>query len=194
MKFVGRKGDEVLFVIDNQAVFVNEKQNVVSNIDSASTVLASFVPEGHQDKPDSVPYELALSATTDLDIKVFSNNDRMYTIPDAVKAEAKRAIEWRKEHDRGGTPVGMNTARTLAKGGQIGIRKIRHIAKYFPRHEVDKKGQGFTPSEAGYPSAGRIAWALWGGDAGKSWADNIATKNQNRIDKALAILKLLRKI
>lgn len=22
----------------------------------------------------------------------------------------------------------------------------------------------------GYPSAGRIAWALWGGDAGQSWA------------------------
>ena len=180
MKFVGRKGDEVLFVIDNQAVFVNEKQNVVSNIDSASTVLASFVPEGHQDKPDSVPYELALAATTDLDIKVFSNNDRMYTIPDAVKAEAKRAIEWRKEHNRGGTPVGMNTARTLAKGGQIGIRKIRHIAKYFPRHEVDKKGTGYKPGQKNYPSNGRIAWALWGGDSAKSWATTIVNRENKK--------------
>jgi hypothetical protein len=180
MKFVGRKGDEVLFVIDNTAVFVNEKQNVVSNIDTASTVLASFVPEGHQDKPDSVPYELALSATTDLDIKVFSSNDRMYTIPDAVKAEAKRAIEWRKEHNRGGTPVGMNTARTLAKGGQIGIRKIRHIAKYFPRHEVDKKGTGYKPGQKNYPSNGRIAWALWGGDAAERWASAIVERENKK--------------
>jgi hypothetical protein len=180
MKFVGRKGDEVLFVIDNQAVFVNEKQNVVSNISAASTVLASFVPEGHQDKPDSVPYELALSATTDLDIKVFSNNDRMYTIPDAVKAEAQRAIEWRKEHNRGGTPVGMNTARTLAKGGQIGIKKIRHIAKYFPRHEVDKKGTGYKPGQKSYPSNGRIAWALWGGDAAERWASAIVERENKK--------------
>jgi hypothetical protein len=180
MKFVGRKGDEVLFVIDNTAVFINEKQNVVSNIDTASTVLASFVPEGHQDKPDSIPYELALSATTDLDIKVFSNNDRMYTIPDAVKAEAQRAIEWRKEHDRGGTPVGMNTARTLAKGGQIGIKKIRHIAKYFPRHEVDKKGTGYKPGQKNYPSNGRIAWALWGGDAAERWASAIVERENKK--------------
>ena len=180
MKFVGRKGDEVLFVIDNTAVFVNEKQNVVSNIDTASTVLASFVPEGHQDKPDSVPYELALSATTDLDIKVFSSNDRMYTIPDAVKSEAQRAIEWRKEHDRGGTPVGMNTARTLAKGGQIGIKKIRHIAKYFPRHQVDKKGTGYKPGQKSYPSNGRIAWALWGGDAAERWASAIVERENKK--------------
>jgi hypothetical protein len=41
---------------------------------------------------------------------------------------------------------------------------------FFSRHEVDKKGQGFNKGEEGYPSAGRIAWALWGGDAGQSWA------------------------
>lgn len=180
MEFIGRRGDEVLFVIDNQAVFVNEKQNVVSNITTADTVLASFTPSGHQDKPDSVPYELAIAATTDLDIKVFSNNDRMYTIPDAVKAEAQRALEWRKEHNRGGTPVGLNTARTLAKGGQIGIRKIRHIAKYFPRHQVDKKGKGYKPGQPNYPSNGRIAWALWGGDAAERWASAIVERENKK--------------
>jgi hypothetical protein len=68
------------------------------------------------------------------------------------------------------------------------------MRSYFARHEVDKKGKGFSPGEDGYPSNGRIAWALWGGDSGKSWADNIAKKNENRTDRALAILKLLRKI
>jgi hypothetical protein len=41
---------------------------------------------------------------------------------------------------------------------------------FFSRHEVDKQGQGFDRGEDGYPSAGRIAWALWGGDAGFSWS------------------------
>jgi ATP-dependent Clp endopeptidase proteolytic subunit ClpP len=45
------------------------------------------------------------------------------------------------------------------------------MVSYFARHEVDKEGQGFSPGEEGYPSAGRIAWALWGGDAGQSWAN-----------------------
>jgi hypothetical protein len=47
------------------------------------------------------------------------------------------------------------------------------MRSFFARHEVDKKGEGFTPDENGYPSAGRIAWALWGGDPGQSWANGI---------------------
>ena len=41
---------------------------------------------------------------------------------------------------------------------------------FFSRHEVDKQAEGFDRGEDGYPSAGRIAWALWGGDAGFSWS------------------------
>jgi ATP-dependent Clp endopeptidase proteolytic subunit ClpP len=44
------------------------------------------------------------------------------------------------------------------------------MVSYFARHEVDKQADGFSPGEDGYPSAGRIAWALWGGDPGASWA------------------------
>jgi hypothetical protein len=47
------------------------------------------------------------------------------------------------------------------------------MRSYFARHEVDKQGEGFNRGEPGYPSAGRIAWALWGGDAGKTWAEGI---------------------
>lgn len=95
---------------------------------------------------------------------------KSYSIPASVKAEAKRGLAWRKEFGRGGTSVGLNTARTLTSSQSVGEAKIRHIAKYFPRHEVDKKGKGWSKGEKGYPSNGRIAWALWGGDAGKAWA------------------------
>lgn len=112
------------------------------------------------------------------------SKDRLYTIPGGVQREAKKALEWRKEHGRGGTPVGLNTARTLAKGGQIGIRKVRHIAKYFPRHEVDKKGKGWDRGEDGYPSNGKIAWALWGGDPGKRWASAIVERENKKAKEA----------
>ena len=104
----------------------------------------------------------------------------MYTIPGGVQNEAKKALNWRKEAKRGGTPVGINSARTLSKGGQIGIEKIRHIAKYFPRHEVDKNAKGYERGEDGFPSNGRISWALWGGDAGQRWASAIVERENKR--------------
>ena len=186
MQFIGRSGNKVLFSIEDKAVLIDETKKIVLAVDQAEPLIASFTPEGDQTNPESVPYELAVSAATDLDIKVFSNNDRLYTIPKSVQAEAKRGLEWRKEENRGGTSVGLNTARTLARGGQIGIRKIRHIAKYFPRHEVDKKGKGYKPGVAEYPSNGRIAWALWGGDAAKSWATAIVNR-ENRKAQANSI-------
>jgi hypothetical protein len=48
------------------------------------------------------------------------------------------------------------------------------MVSYFARHEVDKKGEGWSPGEDGFPSNGRIAWALWGGDAGQTWSAKIA--------------------
>ena len=202
MQFIGRSGNQVLFSIEDKAILIDESKKLVLAVDQAEPLVASFTPEGDQTNPESVPYELAVAAATDLDIKVFSNNDRLYTIPKSVVAEAKRGLEWRKEEKRGGTAVGLNTARTLARGGQIGIRKIRHIAKYFPRHEVDKKGTGYQPGEKNYPSNGRIAWALWGGDAGKSWAENIANQDRDydededdkpRYNTAVQILQNLKK-
>jgi hypothetical protein len=50
------------------------------------------------------------------------------------------------------------------------------MVSFFARHEVDKKAEGFSQGEKGYPSAGRVAWDAWGGDAGNSWAESIAAK------------------
>ena len=187
MDYIGRNGSKVLFVSDTLGAIVDESQNVVLELDLREPLIASTYWTAEDNRPIGTAVELAAAALTDLDIKVFSNNDRMYTIPDSVKAEAKRGLEWRKEEDRGGTSVGLNTARTLARGGQIGIRKIRHIAKYFPRHEVDKKGTGYKPGQKNYPSNGRIAWALWGGDAARSWASAIVER-ENKKAKSNSII------
>ena len=89
---------------------------------------------------------------------------------EAMAEEAQRGLDWRKEHGRGGTEVGVARARQLINKQELSADTVRRMHSYFSRHEVDKQGEGFTPDEDGYPSAGRIAWALWGGDAGQTWA------------------------
>ena len=180
MDYVGRNGSKVLFISETLGAIVDESKNVVLELDVKEPLIAATYWSAQDVRPTGPAVELAAAALTDLDIKVFSNNDRMYTIPDSVVAEAKRGLEWRKEEDRGGTSVGLNTARTLARGGQIGIKKLRHIAKYFPRHEVDKRGTGYKPGQKNYPSNGRIAWALWGGDAARSWASTIVERENKK--------------
>jgi HK97 family phage major capsid protein len=90
---------------------------------------------------------------------------------EAMAEEAERGLAWREEFGRGGTEVGVARARDLKNRVNLSPETVRRMVSYFARHEVDKEAQGFSPGEEGYPSAGRIAWALWGGDPGKSWAN-----------------------
>ena len=89
---------------------------------------------------------------------------------DAMVDEAERGLAWREEFNRGGTAVGVARARDISNRVRLSAETVQRMASFFARHEVDKQGQGFEIGEEGYPSAGRIAWALWGGDPGQSWA------------------------
>lgn len=98
----------------------------------------------------------------------------------AMADEAQRGLDWRAEYGRGGTDVGVARARDISNRADLSDETIGRMVSYFARHEVDKDAQGFRPGEEGYPSAGRIAWALWGGDPGKSWADKEWAKIQGK--------------
>jgi len=105
-----------------------------------------------------------------------------FTPPAGVRDEAQKGLDWRKEHGRGGTAVGVARARDLSNGVAVSPETIRRMKAYFDRHEVDKKGEGYSPGEDGFPSAGRIAWAIWGGDPGYSWAKKVV-KQMNAADE-----------
>lgn len=96
-----------------------------------------------------------------------------FTPPEGVRKEAAKGLEWRREYNRGGTAIGVARARDLSNGAKISPSTARRMKAYFDRHEVDKKGQGWSQGEDGFPSAGRVAWALWGGDHGRSWANSL---------------------
>ena len=95
---------------------------------------------------------------------------KMYKPTDGMAEEARRALEWRKEGHRGGTAVGLARARQLVNKQNLSEKTVKRMYSFFSRHEVDKQAQGFSPGEEGYPSPGRVAWGLWGGDAGFSWS------------------------
>ena len=85
-------------------------------------------------------------------------------------ANAKEGLELRKEFGRGGTEIGVGSAKAIINN-EITEERLKRIFSYLSRHEVDKKGQGFNKGEEGYPSAGLIAWKLWGGDAAFKWSE-----------------------
>jgi hypothetical protein len=180
INFSGVRGSYFLFTDGNMAVVVDSTTNMVDEVGHFSALSHIQPWEKPTTEAPAVVLELASGALADLSISTITASGRMYTIPKAAQEEAKRGLEWRKEHNRGGTPVGVNSARILANGGQIGLKKVRHIAKYFPRHEVDKRGKGYKPGDDGFPSSGRIAWALWGGDAAWRWAQQIVERENKK--------------
>lgn len=103
-----------------------------------------------------------------------------YKPTEGMVSEAKKGLDWRREHGRGGTEVGIARARDITNGKNLSNDTIKRMYSFFSRHEVDKKAEGFRPGEDGYPSNGRIAWALWGGDAGFSWSKKIVNQLDDR--------------
>lgn len=107
--------------------------------------------------------------------------------PPAVAAVAKRGLVLREEHGRGGTLIGRARAQQLAKSEVVSIDTIKRMVAYFDRHAVDLEAPAARRGHPDYPSAGRIAWDLWGGDAGRAWAkrqlavwDRVQADNQEQ--------------
>ena len=88
-----------------------------------------------------------------------------------MAANAKRGLELREQFDRGGTQVGVKRAHQLAERKPLSEADIKSMYSYFARHKVDKQAKAHDWGDESDPSAGYIAWLLWGGDAGETWVD-----------------------
>jgi hypothetical protein len=107
-----------------------------------------------------------------------------YTPPAAVREAAQRALDWIGEGKagQGFTSVGRGRARQLASGDSVGVDTLKRMRSFLARHIVDKKAEGFSRGEKGYPSPGRVAWDAWGGDAGRAWVESILDKLEKAND------------
>jgi hypothetical protein len=64
----------------------------------------------------------------------------------------------------------VDAARRIVQSGRVSAEKVEEMGPWLARHEVDKQGKGFNPGEDGYPSPGRVAWNVWGGDSAVPFA------------------------
>ena len=109
-----------------------------------------------------------------------------FVAPQGVRANARRGLELRKKFGRGGTAVGIARARDIANGSALSLSTIKRMNSFFARHEVDKKGKDWN--NTANPSNGKIAWLLWGGDSGWSWAKKIIREQENKEKSTMANL------
>jgi hypothetical protein len=94
----------------------------------------------------------------------------MYKPTEGMASAARRALKWHEEGNPGGTMVGLARANQLKDRSDLSASTVLRMYSFFSRHEVDKKATGFNSGEEGFPSKGRVAWDLWGGDGGFSWS------------------------
>lgn len=105
--------------------------------------------------------------------------------PQGVADAAARGLELRRKaspSNRGGLTAseaskegigsGVMRAATLKNRKRVSPKTIRQMVSFFARHEqnkaIDPKHKGSPENDKGY-----VAWLLWGGDPGRSWAEKI---------------------
>ena len=119
---------------------------------------------------------------------------KTYKPTSGMASAARRALKWKSEGKAGGTLVGLARANQLKDRDPLSASVVLRMYSFFSRHEVDKKATGFYSGQEGFPSKGRVAWDLWGGDGGYSWSS--AKRNQimrDRENKALQLVRLAQK-
>lgn len=103
-----------------------------------------------------------------------------YKPTESMASAAKRALEWRREYDRGGTDVGVARARNIANRDNLSLETVNRMVSFFARHGSNRDEHYDGKEPDGGPTAWRIAWDLWGGDAGRTWANRIAGQEDEK--------------
>lgn len=105
-----------------------------------------------------------------------AESNQSFTPPAAAVAAAKKGLAQRKKWGRGG----LSPAEAASQGIDSGVTRARKISSgKVSRHDVrrmsafNRHRKNNNPSKKmpdGGPTAGTIAWNLWGGSAGVNWA------------------------
>ncbi|GBQ13215.1 hypothetical protein [Swaminathania salitolerans] len=88
-----------------------------------------------------------------------------------MASAARHGLRLREKFNRGGTETGVKRAEQLAEQKELSESDIKSMHSYFARHKVDRDTKTHEWGSDSDPSAGYIAWLLWGGDAARDWVE-----------------------
>ncbi len=100
--------------------------------------------------------------------------DDQYRPTQRMASAARRGLRLREKFGRGGTQVGVDRAHKLAEQRDLTPADVKAMHSFFARHAVDRDAKSHQWNSDKDPSAGFIAWLLWGGDAGRDWSERKA--------------------
>jgi hypothetical protein len=145
--------------------------------------------EGYdRDQAVAMAYAMCEGSKRAADEKAIEDVDLQPT--EQMAALAERGLKLREEYGRGGTEVGVARARDIKNRANLSPETVGRMANFFSRHRVDLEAPAADPSHEDYPSAGVIAWLLWGGDpsdpdgAGAAWAERKMDELERAEEKA----------
>jgi hypothetical protein len=126
-------------------------------------------------RADALAQELA--AIFELDQLEKGDKPQRFTPPQAAQEAARRGLELRAKHKRGGLSTreagelgigsGVQRAVNISRGDSLDLETLKMMRGFFNRHEKNKDNK----AKDGSPSAGAIAWLLWGGDPARAWVN-----------------------
>lgn len=93
----------------------------------------------------------------------------MVAVPSYVSENAKRGLDLLEFAGSGLRPKTVREARSMA-GGSVSANKVMRMAAWFARHETDldtADADDYVAGRRDRPTAGQVAWLLWGGSLGK---------------------------
>lgn len=121
--------------------------------------------------------------------EIYNNMAYIPTAEIANNAEqALKVRESKPDSEKGMTSVGLARARDLMNRRPLSEETVRRMKAYFDRHIVDKQGSTWKLKGAGWQ-----AWHGWGGDAGRTWANNIVEKLNKEMSLRFSFISLSHK-
>ncbi len=119
--------------------------------------------------------------------KALRGDAESFAPPAAVRAAARRGLELRKKHGKGGLTTqeagkqgigsGVARATSLANGEKVSYETIKRMAAFFSRHRKNFSG--------GEDDAGFVSMLLWGGRSGERWARSIVKRVEGQQEDGL---------
>ena len=110
-----------------------------------------------------------------------NEESKTFKPPAGAASAAQKALDFRDEHGdevKAGTRVGWTRANQLANREELSLETVKRMHSFFSRHDGN---QSISDDNKNTPwkDNGYVAWLLWGGDAGKSWAEKIVNKEED---------------